>query len=145
MEIKIDFAWGTLAKMIGRLNALDASISGPITYEIVKAITDKVLDESVKRTPIDEGNLIASQHKTVVKEGLDWVGYVYIPANSPGSDYAMYIHEAHYKLGPTSAMKQAGQSEVVGRKYLERAMTENVGKYQNYVKVRLARFFKDGI
>jgi hypothetical protein len=38
-------------------------------------------------------------------------------------EYAMWLHEATYKLGPLSRMKDTGGQHRVGRKYIERAFT----------------------
>jgi hypothetical protein len=44
--------------------------------------------------------------------------------------YAMRIHEGigWSKLGPKSLLKQAGQSEIVGEKFLERAFDGRINK-----------------
>jgi len=76
--------------------------------------------------PIDEGFLVASEKTEVVQTLTGPVGHIYIPVNSPASDYAIPMHEWSYNLGKGSLTKQAGQKEVVGRKYLERALTENI-------------------
>jgi len=146
MKINFDasgFRADTLT-MIEKLRELDKTLTEDVEKSIVSGMTDQLLIESVKRTPIDEGFLIASQEKKVVQEDGGYAGYVYIPSNSPGAPYAMYIHEGEYKLGKNSQMKQLGQSEIVGRKFLERAFYENIAKFERYVTVRLRRFFSDG-
>ena len=136
-------------KLIARFNELRASLTDDEGRHIVKTLTDKLEAESVKRAPIDEGNLQHSHQKALVKEAegggfgsYRWAGYVFIPANSPAADYALAMHEGEYKLGEVSRQKQAGQPEVVGRKFLERALHENMTKWQAYVVRRLMAFFK---
>ena len=111
--------------------------------EIVTALTDRVEEESVLRCPIDEGFLEKSHQKRVVKSPHNPVGYVYIPANAPASDYALYMHEWVYKLGRRSIEKQATVSVEVGRKFLERALSENERPFALYVIKELRELIGD--
>jgi hypothetical protein len=109
------------------LKGLEAS-QAALQAASVKAMNkakDIALEEAVKRAPIDEGNLQHSlQAKTEIEPGKV-EAVVFIPANSPAADYALHMHEGVYNLGPVSQQKQASQGEMVGRKYLERALAEN--------------------
>lgn len=93
----------------------------------VTMLAQKIEEEAVKRAPIDTGDLQRSITHSVEPGTFDSKvkGAVFIPANSPASAYAMYMHEGIYNLGAASAAKQASSSVMVGRKYLERALAEN--------------------
>lgn len=81
--------------------------------------------------PVDEGNL-----EEAIKHEEDRTGvngriqtYVYVDGSMKGSngnrveDYAMEMHESpNYNLGPLSEAKQNRTGQVVGYKYLERAV-----------------------
>lgn len=143
MEIKLDIGSADIQSMINKLTLLGVAVDST-AYSIVKTCTDKLMEESVKRAPFKEGFLQDSHEKTVLKaaSAAEVVGYVYIPSNAPASDYALYMHERDYKLGPTSEAKQARVGVVVGRKYLERAFYENRAKFEAYVYMRLRELFK---
>ena len=114
--------------------------------EIIDTVTDKLLEESVKRSPVDEGFLEGSHEKTVKKSRIlsNIEGHVFIPTNSPASDYAMYMHEAQYNLGERSKRKQATLTVVVGRKFMERAFDENVRAFNLFIIKQFKEFFRNG-
>ena len=111
--------------------------------DIITALTDKLEEESVLRSPIDEGFLEKSHQKRIVRNPHNPVGYVYIPANAPASDYALYMHEWVYELGRRSREKQASVHVEVGRKYLERALSENERAFALYVIKELKELISD--
>lgn len=113
-------------------------------YRIVDDVTDKLMEESIRRCPVDEAMLEASHEKSVKKTPIvkDIVGRVFIPANSPAADYAVYMHEWTYNLGPRSAEKQAGSSVTVGRKFLERALDENARAFGLYIIKKLKELLR---
>ncbi|WP_161598310.1 HK97-gp10 family putative phage morphogenesis protein [Pseudodesulfovibrio senegalensis] len=99
--------------------------------QLKKAMTKAAMQfeaESVKRSPIDEGHLQSSHRHKVEQNGSDTTAIVYIPTNSPASDYAIYMHEGTYTLGPTSLQKQGSVGVRVGKKYMERALLEEEDK-----------------
>lgn len=142
MEVKFDSAeWSkTTADCVAKLRAIGSGFPA-IAKPIVRAVIDKLHDESTKRMPIDEGFLVASE-QTSVNETLGGKveGHVFIPANSPASDYALPMHEHHYNLGIGSLAKQAGQKELVGRKYMERAFVENKAKFETYIQLKIKEY-----
>lgn len=89
-----------------------------------------------KNAPIDEGDLESAivMKETRARTILGRFGQTNIEVGvdpsrldlerRKGFDYSIPMHESTYNLGPLSAEKQAGQAEVVGPKYLERAMRE---------------------
>jgi len=106
---------------------------------IIKEATDKLLEESVDRAPIDEGNLVASHERVIEDKGKEVVGHVFIPANSPAAKYAMYMHEKHYSLGVKSLKKQDAVKVKVGRKFMERALFENKDFFENFFVIEIRR------
>ena len=84
--------------------------------------------ESKKRAPRDKGTL---------EDNIGWELVsprsveIYSGARSDeGELYAAEIHErTDYNLGPRSLEKQAGQTEMVGPKYLSRAADDNMDKF----------------
>lgn len=116
-----------------------------IAADIITVVTDKLEEESVKRAPIDEGFLEKSHQKVVNKaeDAMNVEGIVFIPSNSPAAGYAMYMHELDYKLGPRSREKQGALSGIiVGRKYLERALSENAEAFGRYIVMKLREALK---
>jgi hypothetical protein len=104
---------------------------------------DTLCQEAAKRTPILTGQLTASFNKKIEGSGLQWTAIVYIPTNSPASDYALYMHEGHYKLGEVSKQKQLSNPDVVvGRKYLERAFSENKDLIVKIIRNQVAEALK---
>jgi hypothetical protein len=99
-------------------------------------------DESVKRAPIDEGHLQNSHRHKVEQTDKTTSAIAYIPSNSPASDYALYMHEGSYSLGPASLQKQGSVGVRVGRKYLERALMESQDKIIAAVVRELKRNLK---
>ncbi len=128
--------------MIEKLKKVDKELCDEAARDIIDKCTDKLKRESVDRTPIDEGFLVASQKSEVVTEKGVVTGHVFIPANSPASDYALPIHEGHYNLGAKSLQKQAASKVVVGRKFLERALYDNMTAFLTYMQKRLKEYLK---
>lgn len=141
MELEFKFDKIALAAMAKRIE----SLGGKVKQQALKALdsaTDKLLEESVKRCPIDEGFLQQSHDRKIEKSGsLDEAkGTVFIPANSPAADYALHMHELEYNLGPQSQAKQAAQPGIiVGNKYLERAFEENKKTFLLYIEDALRK------
>jgi hypothetical protein len=139
MEIKLDFGPG-IAAMTKKIGAI-----GTKTYaaaaKIIDDVTDNLQAETIKRVPIDKGLLQQSIDKTVEHNTFasEITGHVFVPANAPAKDYALYMHELEYNLGAASLQKQAGQPEKVGRKYMERAFEENKRAYELYIVSELRR------
>ena len=110
-----------------KLNARVAKILRAHPRLAEKALADcsqKMLSGAKARAPKDEGTLEASMRADVVKNAKSMAARVYVPVNSA----AVKMHEGHYHLGKNSAAKQASSSVVVGRKFLERSITEQKGE-----------------
>lgn len=78
-----------------------------------------------KRTPVDEGHLTASITNETVEYEKSHAAVVYVPSNSPASEYAIPMHENNYTPGADSVEKQAKTGKTVGRKFITRALDEN--------------------
>ncbi|AGC36052.1 tail completion or Neck1 protein [Rhizobium phage RHEph10] len=90
------------------------------------AAADRIVETAKKMAPVDEHNLEDAIVKRVDYEGsrrrlaidieiLPEVNGVRV------EEYATYMHEGHYKLGPKSQAKNDSQSERVGPGFLTRA------------------------
>jgi hypothetical protein len=113
--------------------------------DAILSAAEFVKDESVKRTPVDEG-YVESAHYVDSEYNDDeiFVAYIAVDENlSAGDakvgDYAQWLHEGSYELGKNSRLKQQSQKVKVGRKFLERAFKENQTKIQEIVISKLKR------
>lgn len=113
--------------------------------DAILSAAEFVKDESVKRTPVDEG-YVESAHYIDSEYNDDeiFVAYIAVDENlSAGDakvgDYAQWLHEGSYELGKNSRLKQQSQKVKVGRKFLERAFKENQTKIQEIVISKLKR------
>lgn len=86
-------------------------------YEIVR--------EARYRVPKKEGLLETSITNETVRYEKSHAAVIYVPSNSPASEYAIAMHENNYNIGPDSQEKQAKTGKTVGRKYISRALDEN--------------------
>ena len=132
--------------MVERLDKIEDEVSRKVVYNLINEVTDKLHAESVRRSPVDEGLLEKSHEKEVNQSAsaIETEGVVFISTNAPAAEYAMYMHELEYRLGPASMRKQVADSGVtVGRKYLERALSENIKKFQRYMAGTLREYFGD--
>jgi len=84
----------------------------PAMGDIVKTIQR----ESMKRTPIDTGNLRGSHRSRVIPTLRGVVGMIYVIAS-----YGLFVHEAP----PSTKFKSPWPR---GRKFLERAIVDNKKK-----------------
>jgi len=145
MEIKFDASGfeKDIEAAVKKMQEAGAAMNEGAT-KIIETLTDQIHHESIKRMPIDEGFLVASEKTKIEKAFLikEISGHIYFPANSPASDYALPMHEHTYNLGKASQIKQAGQAEIVGRKFLERAWLENLTVIRAYIRMELKELLK---
>jgi hypothetical protein len=99
---------------------------------------------SSETTPLEDGNLEQAWNVLVQRRGDNIQGFVGYQcwADQPRSyefDYAIWIHEMDYNLGPLSRLKQAssgggqglsGATYSVGNKYLTRPFEGEVETYR---------------
>jgi len=70
--------------------------------------------ESMKRTPVDTGNLMGSHRSRVTESGRKTIGTIYLT-----TAYALFVHEARKSVKFKSPWPR-------GRKFLERAIVDNL-------------------
>jgi len=100
-----------------------ASIPKQLRHVIPPAILASVLvvhREARRNAPYLTGTLESS----IKYKAGDDEGAVFVPINSHAGDYARRRHEDQYSRGPGTRAKGAR----AGRKYLERAVTDNADK-----------------
>ena len=149
MKTGLTLNFGSMRQQIRQMIERAESAGKDVDNEaekIVATITHKLEEETVKRMPVDEAMLEKSIRSKVEKGGKvhNTEGVVWIPANSPAKDYAMYMHELHYNLGQRSRLKQTTLPGItVGRKYMERAMDENTRAFSLYIIKKLKELIGD--
>lgn len=94
--------------------------------------------ETKDRAPFKEGHLKASIKGDVQVDGKKVAACIYVPLNSPASQYAVKMHEGQYKLGEKSVAVQNKVGKTVGRKYITRAIEDCKEKIQTV----LVKFLK---
>lgn len=80
------------------------------------------LDKAVSSEELRERTSLGRFGQVTISVGVDMSKLDLSLHN--GFDYAVEMHEGTYNLGPKSVIKQAGQPEQVGPKYLERALKQ---------------------
>jgi hypothetical protein len=114
------------------------------TLRVRQAAKDGVQDsvDDLKRiavdiAPIDSSDLRRSGHATVRQSVTQTVGEVSFSAvdNTGGQhfNYAIWIHEGEYNLGPLSAGAPGTDGYEVGNKYLERPLKGEAEKYMRWI------------
>lgn len=77
------------------------------------------------RTPVKEGFLTAEILFAVRENQQSLTTAMYVPSNAQSKDYAIFMHESFYLLGPGSLEKQRKVNVMVGRKFITRGIDEN--------------------
>ncbi|MFP5214189.1 MAG: HK97-gp10 family putative phage morphogenesis protein [Acidobacteriota bacterium] len=113
----------SLGALALKVKGLEEEVQRAARNGVSKA-SDHLREASARRAPVDEGNLESSIQSGLDEDDEEIRGWVAVPMGSPAADYALAMHEGDYELGERSRAKQAGQSETVGRKFIERAMGE---------------------
>lgn len=96
--------------------------------------------EAKRRAPVDIGTLTDDIRSMVAESTKGVAAVVYVPVNSPSSQYAVAMHEGDYKLGPNSLERQRKEGVIVGRKYLIRAITDNVDEIKKRIAWNLKKW-----
>lgn len=92
----------------------------------MKAVRDTIVKAAVDRCPKDKGNLALSITGDVVENEKSWAATCYVASNEFTREYAVWIHEGEYNLGPNSLAKQASlPGIVVGPKYITRGIEDS--------------------
>ncbi|TDW20406.1 bacteriophage HK97-gp10 putative tail-component [Rhizobium azibense] len=90
------------------------------------AAADRIVETAKKMAPVDKHNLEEAIQKKIGYEGrrkrlaID-IEIAPVVNGVRVEDYATYMHEGEYELGPKSAEKNASQDEEVGPGFLTRA------------------------
>jgi hypothetical protein len=93
---------------------------------VMVALCEKIKEEAWKRCPVDEGHLEKTIKFNVWEAANVIHGDVFIDTgDGEARDYAMRMHEDHYKIGPKSQEKQSRYGVEVGRKFLERGTIDS--------------------
>lgn len=130
-------------RVIGSSEKISASL-GIHGGRIRKAVNDQIEKEALgvlalakAMVPREHGHMESAIKIERASMRRIWIIYVdeKTPADGPSKDetgrytvgaYLRFLHEGRYKLGPESLAKQAGQNVKVGRKFIERALKEQL-------------------
>ena len=128
------------------MSGLDFDISGFLSNlnntnaRVQRAVRTGVQDcmDDLKRiavdiAPIDSADLRRSGQAKVTQVAGHTVGEVTFQAIDNGFDYATWIHEGDYNLGPLSAQAPGTDGYSVGNKYLERPLRGESAKYLRWI------------
>jgi hypothetical protein len=92
---------------------------------------------AVDIAPIDSSDLRRSGHATVTETSTNIIGEVSFSAvDTTGGqhfNYAIWIHEGEYNLGPLSAAAPGTDGYEIGNKYLERPLKGEAEKYVRWI------------
>lgn len=88
---------------------------------------------AVDIAPIDSADLRRSGQAKVTQVAGHTLGEVTFQAIDNGFDYATWIHEGDYNLGPLSAQAPGTDGYSVGNKYLERPLRGESAKYLRWI------------
>lgn len=114
----------------------------------VEDCADDLVRVSSEIAPIDKGILQRSHHKEIRTSSVEVeavITYSIRERNRNGDfNYAMWIHEGTYNLGPESRNRpgtqgMSGQTYTVGNKYLERPLEGEKRTYLRYISDEVAR------
>lgn len=106
-----------------------------------------VQQEAIARAPVEHGDL--ERAIKIANAGLRRAWIVYVDEAMPDDtgkytvgDYAMWLHESTYNLGPLSLQKAAANGKPVGRKYLQGAFDDMKDKILRSLRAKLAARLK---
>lgn len=116
-------------RAMGELVAKEARLNAPVdTGELEDAIT--TIEERTRNSRGQFGQVTIKVGVDVSKLKLE---------DHKGYDYSIAMHDGVYKLGPLSQEKQDSQGNIVGYKYLERALRDNEKKVRDAVQRAVER------
>jgi hypothetical protein len=140
-----------LAEFRANVRKMDRDIKATVKDTMRDCMND-LARVSSETTPLEDGhleqawNILVEQPNSYDTKGF--VGYS-CWADQPRSyefDYAIWIHEEHYNLGPLSQVKQngtggghglSGAIYPVGRKYLERPFNGEANTYRSIFETNI--------
>lgn len=132
--------------LIAQLSQIGKKADRGIADELRKG-AEEIAELAKVYAPVDEGNLEESIKTDEDRSGVNGriQTYVYVDGsvtNDDGvrvEDYAEKMHEGVYTPGPLSQAKAQRTGEIVGRKYLERAVDKLRPQIVRRVAQRLKR------
>ena len=106
--------------------------TNPRALDAMRGGAKEILELAKKQAPVDEGNLEDALELQEDRFGLNTRTRITIFVNESKAlphrpdktvgDYATRMHDGQYNLGKDSLAKQRANGQVVGPKYLERAV-----------------------
>lgn len=137
-------------KVIGLKSGLSniKKITKQSTKSSMGTIVDDLTQVASDTAPVDEGVLETSGTNGLIVGGTKIEGWVKFEAwanaknRSYDFNYAIWIHEATYNLGPKSLMKSGGNGMsgahyAVGNKYLTRPLYGEANTYRDLIEENL--------
>ena len=123
-----------MAKPLFRFNTrqLSAALQREIMREPVRArramdaVGGFLNGEAKDLAPVDEGFLTGEISNLTVNYRRSYAAVIYIPGNGQSAQYAIAMHEGFYRIGAKSTNKQSKVGKVVGRKFITRALDNNI-------------------
>lgn len=136
-----------MAKAKFRYNTRDlaAGIQRELTMQPIRArramnaVGGYLAGEAKERSPIDEGFLTADITNTTIENQKSFSAAIYIPSNATSADYAIEMHEGNYTPGWKSQEKSKKTGKAVGRKFITRAIDENILDAQRIIQHELRK------
>lgn len=105
----------------------------------MNAVGGYLAGEAKERSPVDEGFLTADITNKTIENQKSFSAAIYIPSNATSSDYAIEMHEGQYMPGEKSQRKAQKTGRVVGRKFITRALDENISDVQKIIQHELRK------
>lgn len=118
--------------LLNHLDVTDARVKAAVRNGVQDSVDD-LKRIAVDIAPIDSADLRRSGQAKVTEIGGRIVGDVTFTAIDDGFDYATWIHEGEYNLGPLSAQAPGTDGYSVGNKYLERPLRGESAKYLRWI------------
>lgn len=114
----------------------------------VEDCIDDLIQTSSGAAPHWKGVLEGSHSHEITAKNSSVEGTVEYAVFENGFNYALYMHEGTYNLGPNSLAKPGGQSRLsgkhydVGPKFLERPLQGDKEAYRDHIEKLLKKEFK---
>jgi hypothetical protein len=121
-----------VSHLLNHLDLTDARVKVAVRLGVQDSMDD-LKRIAVDIAPIDSADLRRSGQATVRQISGYTFGDVTFTAIDNGFDYATWIHEGEYNLGPQSAQAPGTDGYSVGNKYLERPLRGESDKYLRWI------------
>ncbi|MFL6560061.1 MAG: hypothetical protein ACJ8MO_28615 [Bacillus sp. (in: firmicutes)] len=121
-----------VSHLLNHLDLTDVRVRSAVKLGVQDSMDD-LKRIAVDIAPIDSADLRRSGQANVTQVAGHTVGEVTFRAIDNGFDYATWIHEGEYNLGPLSAQAPGTDGYSVGNKYLERPLRGESDKYLRWI------------